>query len=42
MELPAEAKIFASLRCAVCGEKMMEPKARVKNGEIVCIPCFEE
>jgi formylmethanofuran dehydrogenase subunit E len=40
MVLPDEAKIYASLRCAVCGEKMMEPKARVKNGEIVCIPCF--
>jgi formylmethanofuran dehydrogenase subunit E len=40
MVLPDEAKIYASLSCAVCGEKMMEPKARVKNGEIVCIPCF--
>jgi len=42
MELPDEARIYASLRCAVCGEKMMEPRARVKNGEIVCIPCFEK
>lgn len=42
MALPEEAKIYASLRCAVCGEKMMEPKARVKNGEIVCMPCFKE
>ncbi len=41
MVLPDEARIYASLRCAVCEEKMMEPKARVKNGEIVCIPCFE-
>jgi len=41
MVLPDEARIYASLRCAVCGEKMMEPKARVKNGEIVCMPCFE-
>jgi formylmethanofuran dehydrogenase subunit E len=41
MELPDDARIYASLRCAVCGEKMMEPKARVKNGEIVCMPCFE-
>ena len=41
MALPDEAKIYASLRCAVCGEKMMESKARVKNGEIVCMPCFE-
>ena len=42
MTLPDEARIYASLRCAVCGEKMMEPRARVKNGEIVCIPCFEK
>lgn len=42
MILPDEAKIYASLRCAACGEKMMEPKARVRNGEIVCIPCFEK
>jgi len=42
MDLPDEARIYASLRCAVCGEKVMEPRARVKNGEIVCIPCFEE
>jgi formylmethanofuran dehydrogenase subunit E len=42
MELPDEARIYASLRCAGCGEKVMEPRARVKNGEIVCIPCFEK
>jgi formylmethanofuran dehydrogenase subunit E len=42
MTLPDEARIYASLRCSVCGEKMMEPRARVKNGEIVCIPCFEK
>lgn len=41
MDLPAVAKIYPSLRCALCSEKMMEPRARVKDGEIVCIPCFE-
>ncbi len=41
MELPDEAKIYPSIRCAVCGEKTMEPRARLKNGEIVCIPCFK-
>ena len=41
MDLPEEAKIYPSLSCAVCGEKVMEPRARVKNGKIVCIPCFE-
>jgi formylmethanofuran dehydrogenase subunit E len=38
---PSEAKIYPSIRCEVCGEKMAEPKARIKNGKIVCIPCFE-
>jgi len=41
MALPEEAKIYPSLRCALCGEKMMEPRARIKDGKIVCIPCFE-
>lgn len=38
---PAEAKIRTSVRCASCGEKFMESKGRVKNGKILCIPCFE-
>lgn len=38
---PAEARIRASIRCARCGETFMESRGRVKNGEIVCIPCFE-
>lgn len=42
LEPPKEAQIYPSMRCAICGEKMMEPKARVKNGEIVCIPCFRK
>ncbi len=41
MDLPEEAKIYPSLRCAVCDEKVMEPRARLKGGKIVCIPCFE-
>lgn len=40
-KLPPEAEIYPSIRCAVCNEKVMEPRARIKNGEIVCIPCFE-
>jgi formylmethanofuran dehydrogenase subunit E len=39
MDLPEEAEIYPSLRCAACGEKVMEPRARIKNGKIVCIPC---
>lgn len=39
---PEEAKIRGSARCASCGEKFMESLGRVKNGKIVCIPCFEK
>ena len=38
---PSEAKIRGSVRCSMCGEKFMESRGRVKNGQIVCIPCFE-
>lgn len=41
LQLPSEARIYPSIRCEMCGEKMAEPKARVKDGKIVCIPCFE-
>lgn len=39
VDLPHEARIYKSVRCEVCGEKMAEPKARLKDGKIVCIPC---
>ncbi|MDD5451312.1 MAG: FmdE family protein [Desulfovibrionales bacterium] len=39
---PPEAKLYPGVRCAVCGEKVMEPRARVKGGKIVCIPCSED
>lgn len=39
--LPPEARIYPSIRCEVCGEKVAEPRARVRNGRIVCIPCSE-
>jgi formylmethanofuran dehydrogenase subunit E len=42
MALPEEAHIYTSLKCAVCSEKVMEPRARVRDGRIVCIPCAEE
>lgn len=42
VELPPKASIFPSHTCAVCGESVMEPRARVKDGKIVCIPCAEE
>jgi len=39
--LPARASIFDSHLCARCGEQVMEPRARVRDGKIVCIPCAE-
>ncbi|MGB9777666.1 MAG: FmdE family protein [Anaerolineae bacterium] len=39
VQVPPRSRIFASVRCAVCGESVMETRARVKNGQYVCIPC---
>lgn len=38
---PEEAKIYTAIRCEECGEKVMEPRAKIKEGKIVCLPCFE-
>ncbi len=37
---PPLARVRGSARCAICGERFMESRGRVKNGKIVCIPCF--
>lgn len=42
IHVPEKARIFKSLLCHYCGEKVMEPRARIRNGEIACIPCSEE
>lgn len=39
IDLPAKAKIFNSVICAVCGESVMETRARIKDGKTVCLPC---
>lgn len=36
---PAEATVRSSVRCARCGEKLMESRGRKKNGVVFCIPC---
>jgi formylmethanofuran dehydrogenase subunit E len=41
VEPPEKAIIYPTLICSKCGEGFMEPLGRVKNGELVCIPCFE-
>ncbi|WP_066636138.1 FmdE family protein [Desulfolucanica intricata] len=40
--MPGKARIFNSVKCHRCGEYVMEPRARVRNGEFVCIPCADE
>jgi formylmethanofuran dehydrogenase subunit E len=42
MALPEEARIYPSVRCSGCNEKVMETRARLRDGKIVCIPCFEK
>lgn len=42
VSLPPEAKIYQSISCTVCGEKVAEPNARLKDGTVVCIPCSEK
>jgi len=39
VEVPAYARIFASVKCSICGENAMEPRTRIQNGQPVCIPC---
>ena len=39
VEVPAFARIFDSVTCSICGESMMQPRARMRDGKPVCIPC---
>ena len=39
IDLPPYAPIMASVTCAVCGESVMESKARIREGEPVCLTC---
>lgn len=38
---PGYARIRASVDCAFCGERVMETRARIKDGKTACIPCSE-
>ncbi len=38
---PGKARIFKSVTCEFCGESIMEPRARIRDGKIACIPCSE-
>jgi formylmethanofuran dehydrogenase subunit E len=42
IDIPEHAHRFKSIKCAGCGELVAEHRARVKDGQIVCIPCAGE
>jgi formylmethanofuran dehydrogenase subunit E len=42
MPAPAPARIHRSATCAFCGEKVMETRARIREGQPACIPCAAE
>jgi formylmethanofuran dehydrogenase subunit E len=42
VDTPPVAGIYPSVTCEMCGEKAMEPRARIRNGRINCLPCFEK
>lgn len=42
VEIPEYAPIFESVVCSRCKEVVMKPRARDKNGELLCIDCADE
>lgn len=42
IKFPEKARIFNSVICSACGEPVMEARARLKDGQTVCIPCGGE
>ncbi|MBN1691485.1 MAG: formylmethanofuran dehydrogenase [Dehalococcoidia bacterium] len=39
IEIPAYARIFASVNCSVCGENVMQPRSRLIDSRYFCLPC---
>jgi formylmethanofuran dehydrogenase subunit E len=39
IDVPEYAPIFGSVRCTLCGEGVMESRARIKHGQPACIAC---
>jgi formylmethanofuran dehydrogenase subunit E len=42
IQVPSYARIFASATCSVCGESVMEPRVRMRDGEPVCLACSHQ
>jgi formylmethanofuran dehydrogenase subunit E len=41
VEMPEPARIFKSLACDRCGEKVMATRVREVDGRQLCIPCYQ-
>jgi formylmethanofuran dehydrogenase subunit E len=41
-QLPEPARVFRSVRCAQCGEGVMEPRVRLRDGYPLCPACYGE
>jgi len=39
LELPSKARIYQTVQCDFCGEGVMEPRARLKEGCTACLDC---
>ncbi|RJX21062.1 MAG: formylmethanofuran dehydrogenase [Desulforudis sp.] len=42
IEMPARPRVLATLCCNRCGEGVMESRARLAKGQVVCLPCLNE
>ncbi|MDR2487656.1 MAG: FmdE family protein [Clostridiales Family XIII bacterium] len=40
--MPQEARLFASVTCAQCGERAPEHRMRMQGGKMVCMDCFQD
>jgi formylmethanofuran dehydrogenase subunit E len=42
MPEPEYSRIFDTVLCDICEESVVEGKTRMRDGKIVCIPCYEK
>lgn len=42
VETPEPAKIYKTMTCDICGDKVMESRIREIEGKIICIPCSDK
>lgn len=40
-QLPEQARVYPSIRCAKCGEKVMAPRITIVDKRSLCLPCVE-